>query len=150
MAKGILVIAVIELRAVGPIKAVKGADWLQRDIFRHFMAGQLPQLTQGARVRDDGRSGIKGEAVLFPDIGSAAGPVAPFDHSGCDTRGLQPDRESQAANACSHASGLFHFAPSPAAQSPAAVSACRAVDIGFSAGLLVSRADVFDSTVGIN
>src|SRR3546814_5727689 len=63
MAKGILVIAVIELRAVGPIKAVKGADWLQRDIFRHFMAGQLPQLTQGARVRDDGRSGIKGEAV---------------------------------------------------------------------------------------
>src|SRR3546814_19206394 len=82
---GILVIAVIELRAVGPIKAVKGADWLQRDIFRHFMAGQLPQLTQGARVRNDGRSGIKGEAVLFPDIGSAAGPVAPFDHSGCDT-----------------------------------------------------------------
>src|SRR3546814_5891196 len=31
MAKGILVIAVIELRAVGPIKAVKGADWLRSE-----------------------------------------------------------------------------------------------------------------------
>src|SRR3546814_18746369 len=89
MAKGILVIAVIELRAVGPIKAVKGADWLQRDILRHFMAGQLPQLTQGARVRDDVRSGIKSEAVLFPDIGSAYGPVAPSDTRGCYTCGFE-------------------------------------------------------------
>src|SRR3546814_11381754 len=58
MAKGILVIAVIELRAVGPIKAVKGADWLQRDIFRHFMAGQLPQLTQRSEERRVGKEGV--------------------------------------------------------------------------------------------
>src|SRR3546814_19625514 len=78
MAKGILVIAVIELRAVGPIKAVKGADWLQRDHFRHFIAGQLPHLPQGARLRDDGCSGIKVYTVLFPAQASAPGPVAPF------------------------------------------------------------------------
>src|SRR3546814_17145183 len=106
------------------------------------MAGQLPPLTQGAMVRDDGRSGIKGEVVLFPDIGFAAGPVAPFEHSGCDTCGLQPERESQTANACSNDSGLFHFAPSPAAQSPAAVRACPAGDIGFSPYLFMSRATV--------
>src|SRR3546814_244130 len=121
-----------------------------RDICGHCMAGQLPQLTQGARVREDGRSGIKGEAVLFPDIGSAAGPVAPFDHSGCDTCGLQPDRESQAANACSNDSGLFHFAPSPAAQSPDAVRACPAGDIGFSPDLFMSRATVSDISCGLN
>src|SRR3546814_15233218 len=108
MAKGILVIAVIELRAVGPIKAVKGADWLQRDIFRHFMAGQLPQLTQGARVRDDGRSGIKGEAVLFPDIGSAAGPVAPFDHSGCDTRSEERRVGKECVSTCRSRWSPYH------------------------------------------
>src|SRR3546814_3924117 len=114
------------------------------------MAGQLPQLTQGARVRDDGRSGIKGEAVLFPDIGSAAGPVAPFDHSGCDTCGLQPDRESQAANACSNDSGLFHFAPSPAAPPPDPLRACPAGDNRVSPDLFMSRAPVSAISCGLN
>src|SRR3546814_18162986 len=93
MAKGILVIAVFELRAVGPIKAVKGADWLQRDTFSHFMAGQLPQLTQGARVRDDGRSGLTGDAVLFPDIGSPPGPVATYEPRGWQDKEWAREKE---------------------------------------------------------
>src|SRR3546814_1315835 len=55
-----------------------------------------------------------------------------------------------AANACSNDSGLFHFAPSPAAQSPDAVRACPAGDIGFSPDLFMSRATVSDISCGLN
>ena len=107
-AKARLVVRIIEVGAIGPVEPVERHHRHQLDIFADVMAGQRPQFFQARRIGDDGRAGVEGKAVLFPEIGAAARLVAAFDDGGGNSGRLQTDGKRQPAESRPDNSSFLH------------------------------------------
>ena len=102
------VVRIVEIGAVGPVQPVERHHGDEVDILADMVAGQRPEFFQARRIGDHGRAGVEGEAVLFPEIGTATGLVAAFDDGGGDSGGLQADGERQPAEAGPDNCSFFH------------------------------------------
>ena len=113
------VVGIIEADAIGPVEPVERHHRHQFDILAHVLPGQGPQFLETRRIGDDGRPGIEGEALAFPDVGTAAHLVARFDQCRRHASRLQADRQRQAAEAGPDNAGALHVVlPSDASGRP--------------------------------
>src|SRR5690606_17922793 len=111
-----LVVRIIEAGPVWPAEAEERRDRHQLDVLGHVVAGQRPQSATAIWFGDDRRTGVEGEAVLLPVVGTPAGLVARFDQRRRDARGLEANGERQPAEpGADHAGAL---APETHASSP--------------------------------
>ena len=100
-----VVAAVVEVRAVVELDAIKRIQRAQLDIVGHLAAAQRPQLFEHERHGDDGRPGVERVAVLSMNIGAAAGSIELFQHRDLIAPNTQSDGGSQAAEAAADHQG---------------------------------------------
>ena len=96
---GVLVIGIVEMRAVFPAQPVERRDRQQFHIVGHTLAAKGKQLFQRARVGNHRGAGVEREALVFVHIGAAAGLVPGLEKRGLYTCGLQPDGQRDTAEA---------------------------------------------------
>src|SRR5690606_1204843 len=100
----------------GPPQTAERGEHHLLDVLGHVGDGRRRHFAQAIWVGDDRRTGVEGEAVLLPVVGTPAGLVARFDQRRRDARGLEANGERQPAEpGADHAGAL---APETHASSP--------------------------------